>query len=814
MAKPLVIVESPAKARTISNYLKNEYVIKASVGHVKDLPESRLGVDIDNGFSPEYQVIQGKVKVLREIKNAAQKAKEVYLATDPDREGEAIAWHIAEEVNRPKGNIHRVLFNEITARSVREAMLNPVRLDQNKFEAQQARRILDRLVGYLVSPLLWDKVRRGLSAGRVQTVAVRLVCEREEEIRKFVPQEYWTLEASLEGKNPPPFKAGLARIDSEKAEIKTGAQVQSILRDLDSVPFVVKQVEKKERRKNPPPPYITSQLQQEAWRKLRFTAKKTMSIAQRLYEGIELGQEGAVGLITYMRTDSARIAPEALAAVRQYIQEKFGADYLPEKPNFYKSRKTAQEAHEAIRPTSMTHEPGAVKAFLTKDQLALYELIWNRFVACQMNPALYDQTSVDIQAGKYGFRATGSVLVFPGFMALYIEAAEENGGAEDQEGKLPDLTEGEILKLLGLTPEQHFTQPPPRYTEATLIKELEEKGIGRPSTYAAILDNIQEREYVGKEKGRLFPTELGCLVNDLLVAHFQDIFDVQFTAQMEDELDKVEEGEMKWTRALEDFYDPFQKDLEKARVEMEDIKWKGISTDLTCDKCGAPMVIKLGRHGQFLACSNYPDCKNTKEFQRNEAGEIQIVEAEPVQERCERCGSPMIIKTGRFGKFLACSNYPQCKNTKRMTVNGEGKLEVAQDEVSSEVCEKCGSPMLVKTGRFGKFLACSKYPECKNTKRIGATGKGKGETAKPEPTGEDCEKCGSPLVYRKGRFGTFVACSNYPRCRYTKKIARGEEPAKGSAEEAPVAKPVKKKWKPARAEKKEDTDRKTRKKKA
>ncbi len=814
MAKPLVIVESPAKARTISNYLKNEYVIKASVGHVKDLPESRLGVDIDNGFSPEYQVIQGKVKVLREIKNAAQKAKEVYLATDPDREGEAIAWHIAEEVSRPRGNVHRVLFNEITARSVREAMLNPVRLDQNKFEAQQARRILDRLVGYLVSPLLWDKVRRGLSAGRVQTVAVRLVCEREEEIRKFVPQEYWTLEASLEGKNPPPFKAGLARIDSEKAEIKTGAQVQSILRDLDSVPFVVKQVEKKERRKNPPPPYITSQLQQEAWRKLRFTAKKTMSIAQRLYEGIELGQEGAVGLITYMRTDSARIAPEALAAVRQYIQEKFGADYLPEKPNFYKSRKTAQEAHEAIRPTSMTHEPGAVKAFLTKDQLALYELIWNRFVACQMNPALYDQTSVDIQAGKYGFRATGSVLVFPGFMALYIEAAEENGGAEDQEGKLPDLTEGEILKLLGLTPEQHFTQPPPRYTEATLIKELEEKGIGRPSTYAAILDNIQEREYVAKEKGRLFPTELGCLVNDLLVAHFQDIFDVQFTAQMEDELDKVEEGEMKWTRALEDFYDPFQKDLEKARVEMEDIKWKGISTDLTCDKCGAPMVIKLGRHGQFLACSNYPDCKNTKEFQRNEAGEIQIVEAEPVQERCERCGSPMIIKTGRFGKFLACSNYPQCKNTKRMTVNGEGKLEVAQDEVSSEVCEKCGSPMLVKTGRFGKFLACSKYPECKNTKRIGATGKGKGETAKPEPTGEDCEKCGSPLVYRKGRFGTFVACSNYPRCRYTKKIARGEEPAKGSAEEAPVAKPVKKKWKPARAEKKEDTDRKTRKKKA
>ena len=814
MAKSLVIVESPAKARTISNYLKDEYVIKASVGHIKDLPESRLGVDIDKGFSPEYQVIPGKVKVLKEIKTAAQKAKEVYLATDPDREGEAIAWHIAEEVRRPGGNIHRVLFNEITARSVREAMLKPERLNQNKFEAQQARRILDRLVGYMVSPLLWDKVRRGLSAGRVQTVAVRLLCEREEEIRKFVPQEYWTLEASLEGKNPPPFKAYLLRIDSEKAEIRNETEAQSIKKDLASLPFSVKQVERKERRKNPPPPYITSQIQQEAWRKLRFTAKKTMSIAQRLYEGIELGQEGPVGLITYMRTDSVRIAPEALAGVRQFIQEKYGAEYLPEKPNYYKSRKTAQEAHEAIRPTSMKYEPAAVKSFLTKDQSGLYELIWNRFVACQMNPAVYDQTTVDIGAGKYTFRAAGSVLLFPGFMALYIETLEENGGGGDKEGKLPELTEGEALKLLELLPEQHFTQPPPRYSEATLIKELEEKGIGRPSTYAAILDNIQEREYVAKEKGRLFPTDLGCLVTELLVAHFQDIFDVQFTAQMEDELDKVEEGEMKWTRVLEDFYDPFQKDLEKAKVEMEDIKWKGISTDLTCDKCGAPMVIKLGRHGQFLACSNYPECKNTKEFQRNEAGEIQVVEVEPVQEKCEKCGAPMVIKTGRFGKFLACSNYPECKNTKKMMVNGEGKLEVAQDEVSSEVCEKCGSPMVVKTGRFGKFLACSKYPECKNTKRIGATGKEKGEASKPDPTGEDCEKCGSPLVYRKGRFGTFIACSNYPRCRYTQKIAKGQETPGTPGETSQASKPEEKKPAPQKEEKKkEGAEKKVRKKK-
>ncbi|HWU41624.1 MAG TPA: type I DNA topoisomerase, partial [Candidatus Acidoferrum sp.] len=443
-----------------------------------------------------------------------------------------------------------------------------------------------------------------MSAGRVQTVAVRLICDREEEIRKFVAQEYWTIEASLEGKNPPPFKALLSRIDSQKAEIRNEAEARSVEKDLASLPFLVKQIERKERRKNPPPPYITSQLQQEAWRKLRFTAKKTMSIAQRLYEGIEIGPEGPVGLITYMRTDSVRVAPEALEAVRQFIQEKFGPSYLPEKPNIYKSRKTAQEAHEAIRPTSMKHDPAAVKAFLSKDQLALYELIWNRFVACQMNPAVYDQTAVDIEAGKYTLRATGSVLLFPGFMALYIEATEENGNGEDKEGKLPELTEGEILKLLELLPEQHFTQPPPRYTEATLIKELEEKGIGRPSTYASILDNIQEREYVAKEKGRLFPTELGCLVTNLLVANFQDIFDVPFTAQMEDELDKVEEGEMKWTRALEDFYDPFQKDLEKAKVEMEDIKWKGIATELKCDKCGSPMVIKLGRNGQFLACSN------------------------------------------------------------------------------------------------------------------------------------------------------------------------------------------------------------------
>src|SRR4030042_1237210 len=470
-----------------------------------------------------------------------------------------------------------------------------------------------------------------------------------------------------------------------------------------------------------------------------------------------------------MRTDSVRIAPEALQEVRQFIENKFGAPFLPEKPNSYKSRKTAQEAHEALRPTSMNHDPEAVKPFLSKHQLVLYELIWNRFVACQMTPAVYDQTSLDIQAAKYLFRATGSILLFPGFMTLYIETEDENSAGEEPEGRLPELKTGEILKLRGLTPEQHFTQPPPRYTEATLIKELEEKGIGRPSTYAAILDNIQEREYVAKEKGRLYPTELGCLVSNLLVENFPDILDVQFTAQMEDKLDKVEEGQLPWIQALEDFYEPFQKDLEKAKVQMQDIKGKGVPTDLRCEKCGASMVIKLGRHGQFLACSNYPECKNTKEFQRNGAGGIEIVQEEPGQETCEKCGASMITKAGRFGKFLACSNYPQCKNTKKILINGEGKVEVAQDEESSETCEKCGARMVIKTGRFGKFLACSNYPACKNTKKISPSGKAGAEKAKPVTTGEDCEKCGAPLVYRQGRFGSFLSCSRNPQCRYTKK---------------------------------------------
>lgn len=769
MGKSLVVVESPAKARTVANYLKGDWIIKASVGHVKDLPENKLGVDIDNGFIPEYKIIKGKAKVLKEIKKAAEQTDAVYLATDPDREGEAIAWHIAEELKKPSHKIHRVLFNEITPHGVQEAMQHPERLNRDKYEAQQARRILDRLVGYSISPLLWEKVRRGLSAGRVQSVAVRLICDRENEIKSFQRQEYWTIQAQLAGSSPPPFTANLIRINSKKADIKNEQEAQSILQDISGCTFSVVEVERKERRKNPPPPFITSQLQQEAWRQLRFPAKKTMSLAQRLYEGVDLGQEGPVGLITYMRTDSVRISAAALQEVRGFIRQKFGSEFLPENPHIFKSRKTAQEAHEAIRPTSVNRDPESVQPFLEKDLFALYELIWKRFVACQMNPAIFDQTTVDIQAGKYLFRATGSVLLFPGFMALYIEGADENNGQEEQpEEKLPPLTVGDVLKLMELKPEQHFTQPPPRYTEATLIKELEEKGIGRPSTYATILDNIQERKYVAKIKGRLHPTELGCLVSKLLVENFPDILDVQFTAQMEEELDKVEEGQLSWVQALEDFYEPFQKNLENAREKMQDLKGQGVPTDLKCEKCGAPLVIKLGRHGQFLSCANYPKCRNTKEFRRNEEGEIEIIEKEELGEQCEKCGAPMVIKNGKYGKFLACSRYPRCKNTKKILINGEGKFEVAQEEESTEECPNCGAPMLVKTGRFGKFLACSNFPTCQTTKKI-SFADGANENNGPEYTGENCSQCGAPLVYRRGRYGPFIACSNYPRCRFTKK---------------------------------------------
>ena len=521
MSKSLVIVESPAKAKTINKYLGPDYAVKASLGHVRDLPKKGLGVDLKNEFEPTYQIIPGREKVVKELRTAAKKVESIYIATDPDREGEAIGWHLAEELSSDKGKVFRVLFNEITQKAVRDAFLKPGKIDSRLVDAQQARRILDRLVGYKISPLLWDKVRRGTSAGRVQSVALRLVVEREREIRAFVPREYWTITANLGGHNPPPFDAVLQKFARKNIEIQNESQSQEILRRLEQARFIVEGVKKTEKRRNPVPPFITSKLQQEASRKLRFSVKKTMTIAQRLYEGIDLGSEGSIGLITYMRTDSTRVSDDALTDVRSYIGLNFGADYLPEKPVFYRSKRDAQDAHEAIRPTSTAYNPEEIKPYLSPDEYRLYKLIWQRFIASQMKPALFDQTSVEISADRYLFKATGSLLKFDGFLKVYAEGKDEKDEEDEElEHKLPVLTEGEILRLNKLVPEQHFTQPPPRFTEATLVKTLEEKGIGRPSTYAAILTTIQDREYVVKEEGKFIPTELGFVISDLLVAQF------------------------------------------------------------------------------------------------------------------------------------------------------------------------------------------------------------------------------------------------------------------------------------------------------
>ncbi len=786
MPKSLIIVESPSKAKTLHKYLGENFVVKASVGHVKDLPERRFGVDIAKGFQPEYVVIKGKDKFLAEIKKAAQDADKVYLASDPDREGEAIAWHIAQELEHPQAGtrgergkktgssaksagrssrpqarradwLYRVLFNEITERAVKRALEHPGQIDLKKVNAQQARRILDRIVGYKISPLLWEKVRRGLSAGRVQSVAVRLVCEREQEIAAFVPREYWSITARLEGSAPPPFEARLVQFNRVGADhdlsLHNEAEAQAVLKALEGQDFIVQKVETKERKRNPVAPFITSRLQQEAARKLRFSPKKTMMIAQQLYEGVELGKEGPVGLITYMRTDSTRIAAEALEEVRHHIAGHFGRDYLPSQPVFYKSRKEAQEAHEAIRPTAVGRTPESVKAYLARDQYLLYQLIWARFVASQMRPALLDVTRVDIQAGPQSrpalFRATGSVVKFPGFTILYTEAKEEIPAAagkepsteqEEEEGRLlPTLVVGDRLKLLGLIPKQHFTQPPPRYTEALLIKELEEKGIGRPSTYATILSTILERKYVEKVEGRLRPTELGKVVNGLLVEHFPDVLNVQFTAQMEESLDDIEEGSKDWVNTVRAFYNPFSKRLEKAQTEMRDVKREEIPTEIVCDKCGRKMVIKWGRHGRFLACPGYPECKNAKEFVREASGRVKVVEAVTSStESCERCGKPMIVKAGRFGKFLACSGYPECKNTKAITTG----VKCPQPDCTGELTQK-------RTKRGRTFYACSRYPDCKFA-------------LWDRPLPRPCPDCGAPFLVEKfGRHsGPKAVCHN------------------------------------------------------
>jgi DNA topoisomerase-1 len=756
--KSLVIVESPAKAKTIAKYLGKDYTVKASVGHIMDLPKSKLGVDIEKDFEPKYIVIKGKAPVVKELKSAAKKADRILLATDPDREGEAIAAHVAEAISGSikHSEVYRVLFNEITKKAILLAIKNPGKIDINKVDAQQARRILDRLVGYQISPILWKKVRRGLSAGRVQSVAMRLICEREEEIKAFVPEEFWSLTALLEGTIPPQFEAKLIKKDEEKLRVKTNDEVKSILADLEGKQYAVTKVEKKERRRNPVAPFTTSKLQQEGGRKLGFTSKRTMGIAQSLYEGVDVGTEGTVGLITYMRTDSTRVGKEAQDEARELIANKYGKDYVPEKPPVYPVAKSAQEAHEAIRPTSVLREPDEIKQYLEPDQYKLYKLIWNRFVASQMNPAIIDQTSVDIKAGGYTFRATGSVVKFPGFMAVYMEEkAEDQAPSEEENGEavLPPLVEGDALTLIKLDPKQHFTQPPPRFSEALLVKTLEEKGIGRPSTYAAIISTIQERDYVNKVENKFRPTELGVLVTDLLVNHFPVIMDVAFTAKMEEELDKIEEGEMPWVEAVKEFYKPFNESLEKAQAEMKDFKAELTPTDINCEKCGKPMVIKWGRNGQFLACSGYPDCKNTKPFIRREDGVVEAAPEETTDEICPKCGSGMVVKRGRFGKFLACSRYPECNHTQGMS--------------TGVLCPEDGGKIVERRSRFGKmFYSCANYPACKFAVWY-----------KPIPRA--CPQCNAPFLLEKysKKTGPYIACMK-KECGY-KEEPKGEGQGSG-----------------------------------
>jgi len=765
MAKALVIVESPGKVKAINKYLGKNYVVKASLGHIKDLPKRDLAVDVENGFRPKYEVIEGKKKLLQELRDEAKKVDSIYLAADPDREGEAICWHLQEELKWKKGDkrpaedapkFFRVMFNEITKKSVEKAFEKPAQVNINLVDAQQARRVLDRLVGYKISPLLWDKVRRGLSAGRVQTVALRVVVEREREIKAFVKQEYWTLDANLAAKKTPYFDARLFRKGEDAPGIPDQAEADRLVADLAGARYIVKSVGTKEKRRNPVAPFITSTLQQEASRKLRFSVKRTMMLAQQLYEGVELGSEGAVGLISYMRTDSTRVSEDAVTEAREFIAGKFGPQYVPAAPNVYKSKKEAQDAHEAVRPSAATRTPDDVAPFLAEDQLKLYRLIWMRFIASQMSPAVFDQTTIDLSVKgvsgvDYTFRATGSVEKFDGFLAVYEEGKDQKD-EEDEEvrHKLPAVTQGKELKLRTLKPEQHFTEPPPRYTEATLVKKLESDGVGRPSTYASILSTIQEREYVTKEGGKFKPTELGMVVTDLLLESFNDIFDVRYTARMEQELDEIEEGKLDWREAMGEFYERFMKDLENAEEHMTNIKRMEKPTDLTCDKCGKPLVIKWGKHGSFVACTGYPECTYTRELTVDlpDIDNADLAE-QGDEEYCQNCGRPMVLKKGRFGTFFACTGYPDCKTTKQI-----GGAQKKADVQLDEKCPQCANNLVQKYGRFGEFTACSNYPACKYVKQ--------------KTIGVKCPECseGEVVERRSKRGKTFYGCNRYPDCDF------------------------------------------------
>lgn len=767
--KALVIVESPSKARTIQKYLGREYIVKASVGHIKDLPKNKLGVDVKKGFKPDYQLIPSKAKILEELKKASKNVPFLYLATDPDREGEAIAWHINEELKTRGKKAHRVLFNSVTKPAILEAMKHPQKLNEAKYHAQQARRVLDRLVGYKISPLLWDKVRRGLSAGRVQSVALRLIVEREAEIKSFKPEEYWKLEALFEA-NGGEISSRLFKVDGEDPIINSKTEMDSFLTSIENAQWSIKSIEQKERQRKPNPPYITSRMQQDAARKLGFSAKKTMALAQRLYEGVDLGDLGTHGLITYMRTDSVRIEPGALQSVREYIGNRYGKDYLPQEANIYKSKKSAQDAHEAIRPTSMEFEPERIQNFLERDEFRLYQLVWNRFVTSQMVPAIYDQTAVDISAknnkkSDVVFRATGSVIKFAGFMAVLSTQGEEQDTAENDENdqertlNLPPIKEGDQAKTKNFEPTQHFTQAPPRYTDASLIRELEEKGIGRPSTYASILSNLQDREYVERRDARFFPSELGTVVTELLVQSFPTILNAEFTAEMENQLDEIEDGKADWKKTLGKFWKPFEKILESAKAHMKNVKRQEVPTDIKCDRCGNHMVIKWGKAGSFLACSNYPECKNTQDFRKDDAGLIVIVPKEFTDKKCEKCGNQMVVKSGKFGKFLACSDYPNCKTTQAISTG-----------IKCPVCNE--GEIVQKQSRYKRlFYSCNRWPNCNFA-------------TWDKPIEKPCPTCGFTVTIDKTtkRLGHFRTCPK--KCGFMEMIETPPEELKPAEQTA------------------------------
>ena len=781
MKKSLIIVESPSKAKTITKYLGANFIVKASIGHIWNLPEDRFGVDIENGFAPQYEIIPGKKKTITELKKAAKEVDTIYIATDPDREGEAIAWHIAQEIGT-QHPIYRAMFYEITQNAVQKAIQNPVTIDNQKVSAQQARRVLDRIVGYTVSPIIWKVLsNKKLSAGRVQSAALRLVCEREEKVRAFVPEEYWTIHVILDTPKHQQFKALLVKCNGKTIKIPNETTAYEIIQDYKDKPFSIDKIAVTKVSRKPLPPFITSTLQQEASSRLGFTPARTMLIAQQLYEGVALGAEGHTGLITYMRTDSTRISTEAIAAVREYIENTYGSEYLPPKPVEFisKSKGKVQGAHECIRPTYLTRKPDSLKKYLTAEQYKLYSLIWNRFIACQMKPALFEQTTVTITAGSYEFHATGSVPLFQGFLKIWEDTPKTDHDEEDDTTTIPPgLTRQTPLTLISSDPKQHFTKAPARYSESTLVKELEQLGIGRPSTFAYIISTLLDRQYAIVNKKRLYATKLGETVNKFLMNGFPNIVDIGFTAQMETELDQIESGAKAYLTVVKDFYEPFNKNLSDVKKNLNQIR-KTITekAPFPCEICGKDMILKWSSKGGFYACSGYPDCKNTKPLS-DTAESAQKTPPEKAGFTCEKCGNDMLIRIGKHGKFYACSGYPQCKNTKpfkyeRSTSGGEETRippESPEQEMTSLTCEKCGKKMVLRYGKRGKFYACSGYPQCKNTKPYSEKTSSPADKIPPEQAGFTCDKCGKPMVIRSGKFGSFYACSGYPQCKNTRKF--------------------------------------------